>query len=79
MEREAFSIIVINETRSLRHCFVMEVGIGSSVQLFVGDFIMSSRINLFGHWLELREQKALHKQQRLVGHMSASPGLRVCV
>ena len=43
-EREALTITLINETRSLRHCFVREVGIESSMQLFVGDFIMSSRI-----------------------------------
>ena len=45
VEREALTINVINETRSSRHCLVMEVGIGSSMQLFVGDFKMSSRIS----------------------------------
>ena len=45
VEREALTINVINETRSSRYCLVMEVGIGSSMQLFVGDFKMSSRIS----------------------------------
>ena len=45
VEREALTINVINETRASRHCLVREVGIGSSMQLFVGDFKMSSRIS----------------------------------
>ena len=45
VEKEALTINVINETRSSGHCLVREVGIGSSMQLFVGDFKMSSRIS----------------------------------
>ena len=45
VEREALTINVINETRAPRHCFVREVGIGSSMQLFVSDFKMSSHIS----------------------------------
>ena len=45
VEREALIINVIKGTRSSRHCLVREVGIGSSMQLFVGDFKMSSSIS----------------------------------
>ena len=45
VEREAVTINVINETRSSRHFLVMEVGIGSSMQLFVHDFKINSRIS----------------------------------
>ena len=45
VEREALTINVINETRASRHCLVRKVGIGSSMQLFIGDFKMSSRIS----------------------------------
>ena len=43
--RAALTTNVISGTRSSRHCLVMEVGIGSSMQLFVGDFKMSSCIS----------------------------------
>ena len=45
VEREALTINVINKTRSSRHCLVREVRIGSSMQLFVGDFKMNSRMS----------------------------------
>ena len=46
VEIEALTINVINETRSSRHCLVRKVGIAPSMQLFVGDFKMSSHISL---------------------------------
>ena len=57
LRKEALTITVINETRSLRHCFVREVGIGSRMQLFVGDFIMSGHVSLFRSLVRMREQR----------------------
>ena len=48
-EREALTITMINETGTLRHCWVMEVGIGSSIQRFVGD-LKRVHILVFCQW-----------------------------
>ena len=37
---------VMNGTKSFRHCFVREVGIGSNMQLLVGDRKISSQVSL---------------------------------
>ena len=44
VERETI-IAVTDSTRSFRHCFMIEVGIGSNMQLLLGDRTFSSQIS----------------------------------
>ena len=73
VERYALTVTVINKTRSLRHCFVMEIGIGSSMQLFVSDIKM---ILLLVFWSLVQTERAVghQKQKRSVAHISVRPG-----
>ena len=46
MERETLILAIISGIKSCRHCFMREVGIGSYMQLLVGDPTVSSQISL---------------------------------
>ena len=72
VERETLITAVINGTKSFRHCFMREDGIGSNMPLLPADWTISSQISLSvtrSKW----EAWGHHTQQKWAVHMSESP------